>query len=116
MTTTIHRTDDPTLETIEFGAVYRISAPRTGEPWALYKTSDVSGVGSIGPLDVPDGWDDSYEYAMGGHRIWNRVARLAHDAFLAHANLEVAIVPVDDEETYADSCALLCRFTWPPLA
>lgn len=113
MSAAIYRTEDPTLETIEFGAVYRIRAPRTGEPWNLYKVSDDSGVDSIEPLEVPDGWDDSYEYAMGDHRIWNRLACLAMDAYLARAILEVAVVPVVDEETYADSCALLYRFTWP---
>lgn len=69
MSITIYRTDDPTLETIEFGAVYQIRAPRTGEPRALYKISDDRGVDSIEPLDVPDGWDDAYEYAMADTRI-----------------------------------------------
>lgn len=32
MSTVIYRTEDPVLETIESGAVYRIRAPRTGEP------------------------------------------------------------------------------------
>lgn len=40
MTTTIYSSDAPTLETIEFGAVYRIRAPSTGKPWVLYKTAD----------------------------------------------------------------------------
>lgn len=113
MSITIYRTEDPTLETIELGAVYRIRAPRTGNPWTLYKAADDCGISSIGPLDVPDGWDDAYEYAMGDHRIWNRLTRLATDAYLAHAILEVAVVPVDDRETTADSCALLYRFKWP---
>lgn len=114
MNTAIYRTEDPTLETIELGAVYRIHAPRTGEPWNLYKVADDCGVDSIEPLDVPDGWDDSYEYPMGDTRIWSRLARLAMDAYLAHAILEVALVPVDgDEEADADSRALLYRFTWP---
>lgn len=113
MDTTIHRNEDPTLKTVEFGAVYRIRAPRTGEPRTLYKVADDCGVSSIEPLDVPDGWDDSYEYPMGYKDIWSRLARLAMDAYLAHAILEVAIVPVDDEETDADSYALLYRFTWP---
>lgn len=113
MNTTIHRTEDPTLETVEFGAVYRIRAPRTDEPWNLYKVADDCGVSSTEPLDVPDGWDDAYEYARGDHRIWNRLTRLAMDAYLAHAVLEVGLVPVDDEETAADSCALLYRFVWP---
>lgn len=112
MSTAIYRTEDPTLETVELSAVYQIRAPRTGEPWTLYKTADDCGVSSIEPLAVPDGWDDSYEYAMGDHRIWHRIIRLAMDADLARAILEVALVPVDDEETYADSCALLYRFTW----
>ena len=110
---TIYRTEDPTLETVEFGAVYRIRAPRTGEPWALYKVSDDCGVSSVGPLDVPDGWDDSYEYPMGYARIWSRLARLAMDAYFAHAPLEVAFAPIDDEEAPTDSYALLYRFSWP---
>lgn len=113
MGTTIYRTADPTLETIEPGAVYRIRAPRTGEPWTLYKTADDSGVSSIEPLDVPDGWDDAYEYAMDDTSIWSRLTRLAMDAYLAHAILEVAVVPLDDEEMVAESRALLHRFTWP---
>lgn len=112
MSTTIHRTEDTTLETVEFDAVYRIRAPRTGEPWSLYKTADDCGVNSIEPLDVPDGWDDAYEYAMGDTSIWHRIIRLARDADLAHAILEVAIVPIDDEEENADR-ALLYRFIWP---
>lgn len=111
MDTAIYRRDDPTLETVEFGVVYRISAPRTGEPWTLYKTADDCGVDSIDPLDVPEGWDDSYEYPLGYARIWSRLARLAMDAYLAHAVLEVAFVPVD-EETSTDSYALLYRFVW----
>lgn len=113
MNTTIHRTEDPTLETVEFGTIYRVHAPRTGEPRTLYATGDDCGVDPIGPLEVPDGWDDVYEYAMTDTRIWPRIARLASDAYLAHAILEVAIVPFDDEETDADSRALLYRFTWP---
>lgn len=113
MNTTIYRTNDPALETIEFGAVYSIHAPRTGEPWALYKIADDCGVDSIEPLEVPDGWDDSHEYAMTDVYIWPRITRLAHDADLARANLEVALVPVEDEETDADSYALLYRLTWP---
>ena len=54
MSTTIYLTEDPALETVEFGAVYRIRAPRTGEPWNLYRVSDDCGVSSIEPLDVPD--------------------------------------------------------------
>lgn len=113
MNTAIYRTEDPTLETIEFGAAYRIRTPRTGDPWILHKVSDDCGVSSMEPLDVPDGWDDSYEYPMGYARIWSRLARLARDAYLAHAILEVALVPVEDEETDADSYALLYRFIWP---
>lgn len=113
MGTTIYRTEDPTLETVEFGAVYRIRAPRTGEPWTLYKVADDCGVNSIEPLDVPDRWDDSYEYAIGDEDIWSRLARLAMDAYLAHAVLEVAIVPLVDEEMETESWALLHRFTWP---
>lgn len=113
MGTTIYRTEDPALQTIEFGAVYRIRAPRTGEPWTLYKISDDCGVDSIEPLNVPDGWDDAYEYAMGDPSIWSCLTRLAMDAYLAHAILEVAFIPVDDEEMVTESCALLHRFAWP---
>lgn len=113
MSTAVYRTEDPTLETAEFGAVYQIHAPRTGEPWTLYKVADDCGVDSIDPLDVPDGWDDSYEYPLGYARVWSRLARLAMDAYLAHAILEVAFVRVDDEETDTNSYALLYRFVWP---
>ena len=113
MSTTIYRTEDPTLKTVEFGAVYRIRAPRTGEPWTLYGVSGDCGVDSVEPLDVPDGWDDSYEYPMGYARVWSRLARLAMDAYLAHAILEVAFVPVVNEDTDTDSYALLYRFIWP---
>ena len=113
MSTTIHRTEDPTLETVEFGAVYQIRAPRTSESWNLYKVADDCGVSSIEPLDIPDGWDDAYEYAMGNKRIWARITRLAMDAYLAHAILEVAVVPIVDEEIEVDSRALLYRDFWP---
>lgn len=113
MSTTIYRTEDRSLDTVEHGAVYRIRAPRIGEPWNLYRTGDYCAVSSIDPLDVPDGWDDAYEYPMGYKGIWSRLARLAMDAYLAHAILEVAFVPVDDEETDNDSYALLYRFIWP---
>lgn len=113
MSTAIYRTEDPALETVEFGAVYRIRAPRTGEPWTLYKVADDCGVDSIDPLDVPDRWDDAYEYAMVDPRIWRRLARLAMDAYLAHAVLEVAVVPLDDDEMDTESRALLYRLTRP---
>ena len=113
MNAAIHRTEDPTLETVGFGAVHRIRAPRTGEPRTLHKVSDDCGVSSIEPLDVPDGWDDSYEYATGDHRIRHRLIRLAMDAHPAHAILEAAVVPIDDEGAASESCALLHRFTWP---
>jgi hypothetical protein len=113
MSAAIYRTDDAALESIEAGAVYQIHAPRTGEPWALYKVSDASGVSSIEPLDVPDGWDDSYEYTIGDACIWPRLTRLAMDAYLANAILEVALVPVVDEEADAASRALLYRLVWP---
>ena len=113
MSTTIYRTEDPALETVKLGAVYRIRAPRTGKPWDLYMVSDDCGVSSIKPLDVPDGWDDSYEYPMGYARVWPRLTRLAMDAYLAHAILEVTFVPVVDEGTDTDSRALLYRFVWP---
>ena len=113
MSTYIYRTEDPTLETVEFGALYHICAPNTGDPWTLYKVSDDCGVSSIEPLEVPDGWDDAYEYPMADTYIWPRIARVAKDADLAHAILEIALVPVVDEETDADSYALLYRLTWP---
>lgn len=113
MGTTIYLDLDPTLKSIEFGAVYQIHAPRTGEPWALHKTADNCGVNSIEPLEVPDGWDDAYEYWMGDMGVRSRIIRVAHDAYLFHAILEVALVPVYDEGARADSCALLYRFTWP---
>lgn len=112
MSTTIYRTEDPTLETVEFGAVYRIRAPRTGEPWHLYRTDDTCEVGSIETLNVPDGWDDAYEYATADTHTWFRLARLTMDAFLAHAILEVTFVHVDDVlDEY--SYAMLNRFVWP---
>lgn len=113
MSTTIYRTEDPALETAEFGASYHVRVPSTGEHWALVKIANDCGVDSIEPLEVPDGWDDAYEYAMADTRIWPRLTRLAMDAYLAHAILEVALVPVVDEEVDADSRALLYRFTWP---
>lgn len=112
MSTTTHRTEDYTLETVEFGAVYRIRARRTGEPWNIYKVSDDCGVDSIEPLDVPDGWDDAYEYVMGDEHIWPLIARFAMDAYLAHAVAEIAVVPLVDEEMDSESRALLRRFTW----
>lgn len=113
MSTAIYRTEDPALETVEVGAVYRVHAPRTDAPWTFYPTGDDCGVDSIEPLDVPDGWDDSYEYATADTRIWSRIARLAMDAYLAHAILEVAFIPVVDEAAPTGSRALLYRFTWP---
>lgn len=113
MNTTIHRTEDPALETVELGVIYRVHAPRTGDPWTLYPTGDDCNVDSIEPLEVPDGWDDSYEYPMGYKGIWSRLARLAMDAYLANAILEVAFVPVVDEEADVDSYALLYRDSWP---
>jgi hypothetical protein len=112
MSNTIHRTEDPALETVEFGAIYRVHAPRTGNPWTIYTTGDDCGVDSVEPLEVPDGWDDVYEYAMADEDIWPRIAHLAMDAYLAHANLEIAVVPLDDEEMDTESCALLHRFAW----
>nr|DAV87843.1 MAG TPA: hypothetical protein [Caudoviricetes sp.] len=113
MSATIYRSEDPALETIEFGAVYRIRAPRTGEPWTLYKVSDDCGVDSIEPLDVPNEWDDAYEYAMDDTNVWSRLAHLATDAYLAHAILEVTLVSVEDEGMDTGSRALLYRFSWP---
>lgn len=108
----IYRTKDPTLETAVFGAVYHIHFPDTGEPWILYKIADECGVSSIEPLEVPGGWDDTYEFSRADENIWDRIARLAGDAFLANANLEVSIVPVVDEGVIV-SRALLYRFSWP---
>lgn len=113
MSTTIYRNEDPALETIEFGIIYRVHAPRTGDPWTLYKVADDCGVSSIESLEVPDRWDDAHEYEMGDAGIWSRLARLAMDAYLAHAVLEVAFVSVVDEETDAGSRALLYRDAWP---
>ena len=109
----IHRIEDPTLETVEFGAVYHIHAPRTGEPWVLYKIADECGVTSTEPLEVPEGWDDAYEYAKSDEDIWPYISHLATDADLAHADLEIAIVPLVDDSMETDSHTLLHRFTWP---
>ena len=113
MSDTIYRTEDPALETIEFGAVYSIHAPSTGEPWVPHKIANKCNVSSLEPLDTPARWDDVYEYVMVDETIWPRIARLARDADLAHSNLEVAFVPVDDKKAGAgvDSRALLHRFT-----
>lgn len=113
MSTNIHRTEDPALETAELGVIYQVHAPRTGDPWTLYTTGDDCNVSSIEPLEVPDGWDDAYEYAMDDTDVWSRLARLARDAYRAHAILEVAIVPVVDEEADVESRALLYRDSWP---
>lgn len=108
----IHRIEDPSLKTVEFGAVYSIHAPHSGEPCVLYRIADECGVSSIEPLEVPDGWDDAYEYVMGEDDIWSFITRLTHDADLAHAYLEIAVVPVVDEEMDTESVALLHRFSW----
>lgn len=113
MRMTINRVDDPALKTIEFGAVYSIHAPHTGEPWVLYKIADDCGVESIEPLEIPAGWDDAYEYVIADEPIWDFIAHLARDADLAHANLEIAVVPLVDEGMDTESCALLHRFSWP---
>ena len=112
MINTIHRVEDPDLKSPEYGAVYSIHAPHTGEPWVLYKIADDCGVSSIEPLEIPAGWDDVYEYAK-DEPIWSYIAHLAHDADLANADLEVAVVPVVDEGVVTESCALLHRFSWP---
>ena len=98
---------------VEFGASYHVRAPSTGEHWAIVKIANDCGVDSVEPLEVPDGWDDSYEYAGADTRIWPRITRLAMDADLAHADLVIALVPVVDKGTDAGSCALLYRFVWP---
>ena len=113
MRAAIYRTEDPTLETIELGAVYSIRASSTGGPRALYRIPVDCGVDSIKPPDVPTGWDGAYEYVMGDARIRPHIARLARDTYIANADLEVAIVPVGNEETDAGSRALLHRFTCP---
>ena len=97
---------------VEFGASYHVRVPSSGERWAIIKTANDCGVPSVEPLEVPDGWDDSYEYAMGDTRIWPRLTRLAMDADLAQADLVIALVPVVDEEADTDSYALLYRFAW----
>ena len=105
--------ENPTLEDFEFGSSYHVRAPSTGERWAIVKTSNDCGVvPPVEPLEVPDGWDDSYEYAVGDARIWPHITRLARDAYLANADLEVALVPVVDEGTDTDTYALLYRFIW----
>jgi hypothetical protein len=71
MSTTIYRTEDQTLETVEFGAVYRIRAPRTGEPWNLYKVSNDCGVSSIEPLEVPDEGMDTDSCALLYRLTWS---------------------------------------------
>lgn len=109
----ITRIEDPALKTIEFGAVYSIHAPRTGDPWVLYKIADSCGITSIEPLDIPGGWDDTYEYVAADEDVWALIASLARDAVIANANLEVAIVPVVDGGTVTESQALLHRFSWP---
>lgn len=113
MSTAIYRTEDPALETIEFGTVYRIHAPRADEPWTLHKARVDCDVSSIEPLDAPDRWDDAYEYATGDTGIWSRLTHLTMDAFLANAILEVTIVPVLKEGADPGSRALLYRFIWP---
>ena len=113
MNLAIHRVADPDLKSIELGAVYSIHAPHTGDPWVLYKIADDCGAASIEPLEIPDGWDDAYEYVMGDENVWPSIASLAMDADLAHADLEIAVVPIVDEGMATDSCALLHRFSWP---
>lgn len=106
--------EDTTLESTELGAVYHVHTPHTGEPWVLNKISDDCGVSHVDPLDIPDGWDGASEYAMADKRIWRRITTLALDADLAHADLEIAFVPVyDGAGTVVDSKYLLYRFTWP---
>lgn len=101
------------LWSVKFGASYHVRVPSTGEHWAIVKIANDCGVDSVEPLEVPDGWDDSHEYVMGDARIWPRITRLARDAYLANADLVIALVPVVDEGTDAGSYALLYRFVWP---
>ena len=98
---------------VKLGASYHVCVSSTGERWAIVKIANDCGVDSVEPLEVPDGWDDSYEYTRGDTSIWPRITRLARDAYLAHAIIEVALIPVDDEGTYTDFRALLYRFVWP---
>lgn len=98
---------------VKFGASYHVRVPDTGRHWAIVQIANDCGVDSVEPLEVPDGWDDSYEYTMGDTRIWPRIARLARDADLARADLVIALVPVVDEGAGTDSYALLYRFVWP---
>jgi hypothetical protein len=109
----IYRVVDPDLKTIELGAVYSTHAPSTGDPWVLYKIGDSCGADSIELLEIPDGWDDAYDYVVDDEDIWAYIEKLAHDAYLAHANLELAIVPILDEGAATESCALLHRLSWP---
>ena len=108
-----HSIENPTPEDFEFGSSYHVRVPSTGERWAIVKTANDCGVDSIEPLDVPDGWDDTCEYEMGDTLIRPRITRLAMDADLANADLEVALVPVVDEGMATGSCALLYRFVRP---
>lgn len=98
---------------VELGASYHVRVPSTGERWAIVKIANDCGVDSVEPLEVPNGWDDAYEYAIADTRIWPRITRLARDADLANADFVIALVPVVDEGTDADSYALLYRFVWP---
>lgn len=93
MRNAIYRNEDPTLESAELGALYRFHAPHTGGHWGLYKISDDCGVDSVEALEVPDGWEDAFEYEMADTRIWRRITSLAFEADLAHAILEIAFVP-----------------------
>lgn len=104
--------ENPTLDDFKFGSSYHVRVPSTGEPWAIVKTANDCGVDSIESLEVPDRWNDSYKYEVGDTRIWPHITRLAMDADLANADLEVALVPVVDEGMATDSCALLYRFVW----
>lgn len=103
---------DPAIEDIKFGYSYHVRVPSTGELWAIVKIDNDCGVDSIEPLEVPDGWDDSREYAIGDNRIWPDITRIALDAELANADLVIALVPVVDEGLGTGSCALLFRFVW----
>lgn len=109
----IHRIEDPALKSIEFGAVYSTHAPSTGEPWVLYKIADDCGAKSIELLEIPDGWDGAYEYAIAGEPLWPYIQCLAFDADLAHADLEIAVVPLVGDGMETGSCVLLHRFSWP---
>lgn len=113
MSTNSYFIEDPSLDDVKLGASYHVRVPGTGEHWAIVKIANDCGVDSVEPLEVPDGWDDAYDYATGDTCIWPRITRLARDADLANADLVIALVPVVDDGAHTESYALLYRFVWP---